>query len=104
MEAKATTVPRSTLRRRRFITTAAALCTGATIIRRLATTRRHRVITQRHVITSQRLAITRQDQGRVTGLTRTRAGVIVGTMAGMDAVAIMTVEVAAAVTVDRPIP
>ena len=71
--------------------------------RRRVTTLRHRVTTRHRVITSRRLAITRQGQGPVTGLTRTRAGVIVGTMAGMDAVAIMTVEVAAAVTVDRPV-
>ena len=94
MEAKVITVPRSIPLRPRCITAAAAqrINIGVTITRPRVTTRRPRVITSRRRVTIQ-------DPAWVTGLIQTRAGVIVGAMAGVVAVAIMA-EAAVAI-VDR---
>ena len=93
MEAKVITVPRSIPLRPRCITAAAQrINIGVTITRPRVTTRRPRVITSRRRVTIQ-------DPAWVTGLIQTRAGVIVGAMAGVVAVAIMA-EAAVAI-VDR---
>ena len=104
MEARPTIVPRSTPHQRRRITTAAArrINTARATTRRRAITRRLRVTIQRPGITSRRLAITHRGQGRVTGLIRTKVGVIMAVDATAGTAVVVTTEVVAAVTVDRP--
>ena len=102
MEAVATIDPRSTPRRRRRITTAVARTIRRHVIthRLRAITPQHRVTTRRRVITNRPRATTPRAQGAVTGLIRTRVGAITAAEAGTVGVAIM--EVAAAVTADKP--
>lgn len=105
MEAKATIDPRSTPHRRRRTTTVVAprTRTAGITTRRHAITRLHRVTTLRHVITSLHRATIRRDQGPVIGLTRTRAGAIVGATVGVGAVSMdaAVMAVTGVVTVDR---